>query len=285
MEKYTIMINTKGTREIKGIIDNYKKCKNVHKIIVTFPQGTIPPNYIPQNSISIPSSSSSQSHISTSNIPPLVYHVPVSPSLNGRFQAYNTSQTSGIFTVDDDLFVPCKDVNLAYDVWVNGGYKDTGGMVGFYPRLIKKGKYHGWVGVWWTGEFQAVLTKASFVGRDRMREYWGEEYKDVRDVVERIGQCEDIAMGKLVAKGGGGVGYVGGGITDYGLLKGVSVGTKNHHKVRGGCVKEIDEIIGEGWGEGKWETVWWGWRRPGGWGEWISGDLGEFFKWRWMEGG
>ena len=79
---------------------------------------------------------------------------------------------------------------------------------------------------------------------------------------------------------------MGGWVKDEGVMGGISMGTNKHHGVRGECVRGVERLRGKStWGEGEWETLWWGGRRPAGWAEWISGDWGEFWWWRVWGGG
>lgn len=52
-------------------------------------------------------------------------------NLNNRFKPIKDLRTDAIFSVDDDVIVPCSTMDFAFSVWQSAS--DT--MVGFVPRM------------------------------------------------------------------------------------------------------------------------------------------------------
>jgi len=149
----------------------------------------------------------------------------VADSLNNRFKALKQPPTEAVFSIDDDVHVSCKQMELAMEVWTTA----PRAMVGFVPRLhswddavrpknsfrvldtkaspIPGWRYHGALldpirySVWWDGAYSMVLTKAAFFHRDYLAAYWRETegLAELREYVDAHRNCEDIAMSMLVA--------------------------------------------------------------------------------------
>ena len=120
-------------------------------------------------------------------------------SLNSRFLPLADLATDAVFAVDDDIRVPCADLEFAFAAWAQQQHA----LVGFYPRLhvpvdenneatqrpkLRGGgaaasgtagdeaggaaaeeartyAYHSWWYVWWSGRYSMVLTKAALLHR------------------------------------------------------------------------------------------------------------------------
>ncbi|VAI78869.1 unnamed protein product [Triticum turgidum subsp. durum] len=104
-------------------------------------------------------------------------------SLNNRFRPIQGLRTDAVFSVDDDLVVPCSTLRFAFGVWQSA----PSAMVGFVPRMhwpadprgnTKEYRYGSWWSVWRTGTYSMDLLRfPPMLGRN----------------------CEDIAMSFLVA--------------------------------------------------------------------------------------
>eukprot|EP01031_Cornospumella_fuschlensis_P028661 gene28661-34603_t len=64
--------------------------------------------------------------------PQIFFNVHTVDSLNNRFTPLPEPHTEAIFSVDDDMRIPCADLQVAYDVWRGGGGTN---MVGWMPRI------------------------------------------------------------------------------------------------------------------------------------------------------
>ncbi|TVU07682.1 hypothetical protein EJB05_41047 [Eragrostis curvula] len=125
-------------------------------------------------------------------------------SLNNRFRPIRGLATDAVFSVDDDLIVPCSTLRFAYSVWRSA----PTAMVGFVPRMhwladprsdTKEYRYGSWWSVWWTGTYSMVLSKASFFHRKYLDLYTNRMPPFIREYVNENRNCEDIAMSFLVA--------------------------------------------------------------------------------------
>lgn len=52
-------------------------------------------------------------------------------NLNNRFKPIEDLRTDAIFSVDDDVIVPCRTLDFAFTVWKTAPHT----MVGFVPRV------------------------------------------------------------------------------------------------------------------------------------------------------
>ncbi|CAL5050070.1 unnamed protein product [Urochloa decumbens] len=129
-------------------------------------------------------------------------------SLNNRFRPIRGLAADAVFSVDDDLIVPCSTLRFAFDVWRSA----PNAMVGFVPRMhwladprgsTKEYRYGSWWSVWWTGTYSMVLSKASFFHRRYLDLYTNQMLLSIRKYVNENRNCEDIAMSFLVANATG----------------------------------------------------------------------------------
>ncbi|CAI0403699.1 unnamed protein product [Linum tenue] len=127
---------------------------------------------------------------------------------SGRFKPIDEVRTDAIFSVDDDVIVPCSSLEFAFSVWKTAPLT----MVGFVPRmhwldLDKSGgvfhRYGGWLSVWWMGSYSMVLSKAAFFHKKYLDLYTNEMPSPLQDYLARERNCEDIAMSMVVANASG----------------------------------------------------------------------------------
>jgi Glycosyl transferase family 64 domain len=128
-----------------------------------------------------------------------VFSIQSVDSLNSRFKPLEGPHTDAIFAVDDDMRVPCSDLDVGFEVWRNSPRN----IVGFMPRLHLRGKtgfvYACWWRVWWHGVYSIILTKAAFLHHDYFHAYTHKMPQAIRDLVDRQRNCEDIAMQFLIS--------------------------------------------------------------------------------------
>jgi hypothetical protein len=178
-----------------------------------------------------------------------IFHVQEVDSLNNRFRPIDDLKTEAVFAVDDDMIVPCGDLDFAFEVWKSSPKS----MVGFMPRthsLANLGKsqqyvYNCWWKVWWDGSYSMVLTKAAFLHRDYLNTYTNKMPSSIRNYVDDHRNCEDIAMSFLVANETSLPPiYVRGTLKDYGAFNGISTSKWNkagHMQERNTCLNELVE--------------------------------------------
>ena len=238
-------------------------------------------------------------------------------SLNARFEPIPQLQTTSVFMVDDDVRVDCSSLQMAFQAWK----KHPDSMVGFYPRLAAPATtwlrtrsnslmdqqqlvYHAWPKVYWRQQFNIVLTKASFFHSKYLELYTNDASfpKEIKDLVDKYRNCEDIAMSMLIAnytrhsnhgKDSNTITktrkiaparpiYVEGQISDVGLFGGISSGT-GHFATRTDCLNELTSIFrSQGFGsplEEKFDLVASSWIRhaPGFWWQSSPSNIFEWF--------
>jgi hypothetical protein len=206
-------------------------------------------------------------------------------SLNNRFKPLPEPYTNGIFSVDDDMRIPCSELAIAFDVW--RGSKQS--LVGFMPRIDirKRGKlfYRCWWRVWWEGAYSIILTKAALLHHDFFKAYFEILPSGVREFVDKGRNCEDIAMQFLVANMTNLPPiYVKGHLSDKGALNGIStsqnVVVAGHMKQRDYCLNQLEKMFHKNplvrstfivdAANNRWTNS------PSTWYEYISSDL-----WKW----
>ncbi len=179
----------------------------------------------------------------------MVFNVQEKDSLNNRFRPLQGPHFDAILSVDDDMRIPCADLNLAYEVW-RGSPRS---LVGFMPRVHLRqsnGKlvYRCWWRVWWHGLYSIILTKAAIMHHDFFALYTNQMPQAVRDLVDRERNCEDIAMQFLIANATTLPPiYVKGHLDDKGALNGIStsqdVASAQHMSARSDCLNELETIF------------------------------------------
>ena len=208
-------------------------------------------------------------------------------SLNNRFSPLTGSHSDAIFSVDDDMRVPCEELLLAYQVW-RGSPRS---LIGFMPRihLRSQGKlvYRCWWRVWWSGTYSIILTKAAMLHHDYFKKYFQEMPQSIRDLVDRSRNCEDLAMQFLISNSTSLPPiYVKGHLQDLGVLNGLStnqnVVSAGHMDARSQCLNDLEaiyrrnplvksQIVVDSGLAGLWVN------EPSTWYEYLSSDLWNFF--------
>lgn len=173
-------------------------------------------------------------------------------SLNNRFASVETPAAAAVFSVDDDVFVSCSDLQNMVRAWRASPRQ----MLGPAPRLVEVGaggdyRYLRWWHVWWNARYSLVLTKVAIFHRDYLAAYHDPRnavMKAVRDHVDRHRNCEDIAMSFLVANATKAppvwfrAAYV-----DYGQSfashAGISAG-RDHLQIRQECLRAFAALFG-----------------------------------------
>lgn len=82
------------------------------------------------------------------------FDVHLEDSLNNRFKPLPDVRTDAIFSVDDDLLVPCETLEFAFELWTSAPDQ----LVGFVPRMHWRKKVRPS-----NGSRFAVVTRLSFL--------------------------------------------------------------------------------------------------------------------------
>lgn len=115
-----------------------------------------------------------------------------SESLNERFQIPVGSKSSCVITSDDDILVTVDDLLLLHQVWSYNPYS----LVGPFSRKIAASASGATDIVYQDSatEYNIVLSKLLFVHKIYMQVYHSEKFSDLRAVVDKFHNCEDIAI-------------------------------------------------------------------------------------------
>ncbi|GMI05472.1 hypothetical protein TrVE_jg4587 [Triparma verrucosa] len=224
----SILLNTVNERDIADILKHYHGCDAVTKVYVIAP--TNKANLFAD--VHQPHDSAEETALKNRL-----------KSLNNRFERPPTLSTDFVMTLDDDIIVPCEDIEAG----LKAVAVDDRNHIGFFPRLFNDGvtgllEYRCWFKVFWASRFSMVLTKASFLHHRYLTLYWRDDYKPVRDYVDNLMNCEDIAMSVLVLREGGKPKYLQGTLTDYGVFSGISTRKNNHMNTRSKCISDILDL-------------------------------------------
>jgi hypothetical protein len=223
------------------------------------------------------------SRFAEGDVPRVIFNIQKEDSLNNRFKPLPDPHTDAIFSVDDDIRVPCNELSLVIEVWKSSPRS----MVGFMPRIHLRGpngllQYRCWWKVWWTGAYSMVLTKAAILHHDFFHVYFEQMPASIHNLVNSRRNCEDIAMQFLMSN----ITslppiYVKGHLSDKGALGGISTSQNvikaGHMLQRDDCLNELVTIYGHNplkrshffvdAGSNRWNSA------PSTWWEYISSDL------------
>ncbi|KAL5570126.1 hypothetical protein UlMin_026701 [Ulmus minor] len=240
---YTVLINTwKRNSLLKQAVAHYASCSGTDAIHVVWSESNPPSERLKTHLKKIVFSNSQTKHK-----PNFKFDINEEDNLNNRFKPIKDLSTDAIFSVDDDVIVPCSTMDFAFSAWQSAPYT----MVGFAPRMhwldMKNGlanfKYGGWWSVWWMGTYSMVLSKAAFFHRKYLDLYTYDMPSSIHDYVTIERNCEDIAMSLLIANATGAPPiWVKGKIYETGS-SGIS-SLKGHNKRRNKCLDDFISLYG-----------------------------------------
>ncbi|OUZ99465.1 Exostosin-like [Macleaya cordata] len=241
---YTILINTwKRNSLLKQAVAHYASCSGADAIHVVWSEIDPPSERLKGYLRNIVLSKSQTAHK-----PNFRFDLNAEDNLNNRFKPIVDLRTDAIFSVDDDVVVPCPTLDFAFTAWQSA----PSTMVGFVPRMhwldVKDGSpyynYGGWWSVWWMGTYSMVLSKAAFFHKKYLDIYTNEMPSSIHDYVTRERNCEDIAMSLLVANATGAPPiWVKGKIYEIGS-SGIS-SLNGHSNTRNKCLNDFVSLYGE----------------------------------------
>ncbi|PON69974.1 Exostosin, C-terminal [Parasponia andersonii] len=242
---YTILINTwKRNSLLKQAVAHYASCGGTDAIHVVWSESD-PPSESLKSFLRKMVFSNSQ----TAYKPNFKFDINEEDNLNNRFKPIKGLSTDAIFSVDDDVIVPCPTLNFAFTVWQSAPFT----MVGFVPRMhwldkernsLANYRYGGWWSVWWMGTYSMVLSKAAFFHRKYLDLYTYKMPSSIHDYVTNERNCEDIAMSLLIANTTGAPPiWVKGKIYETGST-GIS-SLKGHGNRRNKCLNDFISLYGK----------------------------------------
>ncbi|ERM96545.1 hypothetical protein AMTR_s00001p00268440 [Amborella trichopoda] len=197
---YTVLINTwQRNPLLKQAVAHYASCSGTDAVHVVWSESDPPSESLIAYLKKIVLSKSQSAHK-----PNFRFDLNEEDYVNNRFKPIADLRTEAIFSVDDDVIVPCSTMEFAFSVWQSA----SNTMVGFVPRMHwldeeKDGstyyKYGGWWSVWWMGTYSMVLSKAAFFHKKYLDLYAHKMPSSIHDYVISERNCEEIAMSLLVA--------------------------------------------------------------------------------------
>ncbi|XP_014510601.1 glycosyltransferase family 64 protein C4 [Vigna radiata var. radiata] len=201
---YTVLINTWRQKSLlKQTVAHYASCRSADAMHVVWTESEQPSARLKTYLNKIAVSKSQKAHK-----PNFRFDISADYESNSRFRPIKDLKTDAIFSVDDNVIVPCSTLDFAFSVWQSA----PSTMVGFVPRMhwldkeqnnVAYYRYGGWWSVWWMGTYSMVLSKAAFFHRKYLDLYTQEMSPSIQGYVSRDRTCEDIAMSLLVANATG----------------------------------------------------------------------------------
>jgi hypothetical protein len=245
----TVMINTykRPPEVIEDAIEYYKQCNVVKYVYVVWSDLENPP---PKSMLERYARQNAEKH-NNEHVKKVGFRIQQTTSLNNRFRPLDdVEHTDGIFAVDDDMRVTCRDLALAFEVW----QKSPQTLVGFMPRVHLRDsqgimRYRCWWSTWWHGVYSIILTKAAILHHNFLTMYTNDMPVSIRDLVDHERNCEDIAMQFMMSNHTGlSPIYVKGHLRDLGVFSGLStshsVAKAKHMDARSKCLNELTNIYG-----------------------------------------
>eukprot|EP00873_Tetraselmis_striata_P014810 jgi/Tetstr1/435074/TSEL_024043.t1 len=185
-DRFTLVLNTFRREDLaKQAVDFYSGCGAVHSIRVIWCEEHAPP----------------EDRAASPGEPPLRYDVMRNCSLNNRFLPIPDIETEAILSIDDDIRIPCEDLEKAFQAWRSSPRT----IVGFFPRLhlehpdCRFSYLRTFDTLAMRRAYSIVLTKAAFLHRDYLAHYSYGIPASVRHYIEEQRNCEDLAMQFAVA--------------------------------------------------------------------------------------
>lgn len=237
-DAFTVMINTyKRKKYLLRSIQHYAKCSNVQAIRVVWGENRHPP-ILEENPEYFPHSVQVE------------FVVARRDSLNERFNIQKPVNTSALFSVDDDVYVPCKGLSKGFEAWKREPWQ----IAGYFPRIHStdaetpgcRYEYKSKAETFWLyRKYSMLLTKAAFIHVDYFNIYTQHMHKSIRQYVDMVSNCEDIAMQFLVSNLTGSPPQLiqAFGVLDVGQGEGIS-SAKHHNAVRSLCLSDLASFYG-----------------------------------------
>jgi len=231
--QFTLLTMTYDARlwNLKMYVKHYSRCSSVREIVVVWNKG-VPPKLSDLDSAV-----------------PVRIRIEEENSLNNRFREDPLIKTRSVLELDDDIMMPCDDIERGFNVWRQ--HPDR--IVGFYPRLIAGSplKYRGEKYARLHKGYNMILTGAAFIDSQvAFKRYWSKEAKQGRELVDQYFNCEDVLLNYLYANASSSprtVDYVKPAwAIDTSKFSGAAISrnTKVHYELRSQCLVKFSELYG-----------------------------------------
>jgi hypothetical protein len=126
-------------------------------------------------------------------------------SMNNRFKPDAGIKFRAVLSLDDDILMPCADVERAFALWRTSPRQ----LVGWYPRLLQPAGGKGAEGppvyqfepaVFKEGRYSAILAGAAFMDSAALfPAYWSPALEPARALVDEVFNCDDLLMNFVAA--------------------------------------------------------------------------------------
>lgn len=122
-----MLINSwKQNSLLKQAVAHYASCRNAEAIDVVWNDSEPPSETLKMHLNKIGLLKSQRAHK-----PNFKFDINAKGQSNSRFKPVKDLTTDAIFSVDDDVIVPCHTLDFAFSVWQSAPFT----MVGFVPRM------------------------------------------------------------------------------------------------------------------------------------------------------
>ncbi|RWR91541.1 glycosyltransferase family protein 64 C3 [Cinnamomum micranthum f. kanehirae] len=190
-DQLTVLISGFSTSRLpllRSLASSYASSPSVAAVLILWFNPHTPSQTL-SKALDLPSSSSAAAPIS------LISHP--SSSLNARFLPRRQIRTRAVAVCDDDIDLPPPSLEFAFKIWRS----DQARLVGFFARSHDLDlDRRSWIYTVHPDRFSMVLTKFMILGTRYLHRYsCAPEYREMRAVVDRMRNCEDILMNFLVA--------------------------------------------------------------------------------------
>ncbi|XP_044979668.1 glucosamine inositolphosphorylceramide transferase 1-like [Hordeum vulgare subsp. vulgare] len=230
--QFTLLTMTYDARlwNLKMFVEHYSKCASVREIVVVWNKGRPPV----QNELK--------------SAVPVRVRVEDKNTLNNRFNIDEKIKTRAVMELDDDIMMPCDDLERGFKVWRE--HPDR--IVGYYPRLAEgtPPEYRSERYARQQGGYNMILTGAAFMDHGLAFErYWSKKAEVGRKMVDSFFNCEDVLLNFLFANASSTstVEYVKPAwAIDMSKFSGVAISrnTQAHYHVRSKCLAKFSELYG-----------------------------------------
>ena len=132
----------------------------------------------------------------------VVYEIHGTDRLSNRFKALKSLPTRGVLSIDDDLLISCEQLHQGFNIWKS----NEKALVGYAPRMhgingiTGEDRYLRWQNTWWNGVYSISLTKASFLHKNYLEDFFNVLPIEFVEEIDKNRNCEDLAMAYVVGK-------------------------------------------------------------------------------------
>lgn len=216
---------------LKLFVRHYSRCSSVGEIVVIWNHGLVP------NLTEFDSAA------------PVRIRAEEVNSLNNRFRPDPLIRNRGVMELDDDIWMSCGDLERGFAHWRRHPER----IVGYYPRLAdgKPLAYRGEQYTFERGRYNMVLTGAAFLDSETAFPlYFSEENWPVREIVDDLFNCEDLAFNYVLgmrATGHPTIEYVRPNLrVDMSKVSsvGISRNSEEHARRRSQCLQRLAQHFG-----------------------------------------